>query len=308
MKRLITLPLIIAILLAGCASAATPAPMQTATLLPLTLTFTSTPLPTETLTPTPTPYRVVMFSDMSPEGGPEQCAQNPIDLNSPNFDQQLQAWMESIRKQAGAPDTTISLRVMPDTSPITGSDAYYKVAEFFFQSSGGRFPIVACGEVRLGDATGRIQFTDSFPFPTADGGTEPITIGLVSEPNAEKLYHQWNGTTDLFGRFIDDSVVFPALQRGESYLRLKFFINPYSTLSTDDPIRVGNEAIAKRNIEITGSVIVPHMLDEQEAQQFSDLFIKVFYEGNRSPEVLSALKALMQDHLLAGFVQLEDLP
>ncbi len=301
MSRLISLALLFVILLSGCAPAATPAPTQTATPLPPTPTSTSAPLPTQTLTPTPTPYRVVMFAAMT---RPEQCVQNLLQLDSPDYQQQLQAMMDSIKVQIGEPATNLYLRPIPGTKAGTSLDIYPE-AEFYFQSldQDGHAPIATCGEIHLGDAVGRIQFVHSFPFPAADGGIDYITFGLVHEPSAELIFDQM-GNADTYSTHAADDVVFPVLKQGTQQVRLQIFVNPY-THAKPSTIELYDAGIA-RIIESTDSVIVPQLFDAQEQQHFSELFISVFYDGNRDPETLSQLKALMQDKLLPGFIFIDE--
>ena len=237
---------------------------------------------------------VVMFAHMSPEGGASQCARNSLDLNSPNFESQLAAMMASIRTQAGTPDTDVLLRVIPGTRPGSNADIY-TLASFYFQSLHGNVPIVACGEAHLGNATGRIQFVDSFPFP--DGSS--ITFGLVHEQDALEIVTFGS----LFNEAIEDNIVFHALQQRRQQVTLEFYINSYYDAPPADA--ASYQQWVQQNIDNTGSVIVPQIFDELEAQRFSELFIEVFYDGNRSPDVLSELKALMQGQLLPGYITID---
>jgi alanine-alpha-ketoisovalerate/valine-pyruvate aminotransferase len=84
---------------------------------------------------------------------------------------------------------------------------------------------------------------------------------------------------------------------------LEFYINRYYN-AIPSTVESFNQWTQKQ-ITKSGSTIVPQIFNTLEAQRFSELFIEVFYKHNRSPEVLNALKALMQNHLLPGYISIQ---
>ncbi len=208
--------------------------------------------------------------------------------------------MESIRKQVSAPDPNVSLRPIPGTKPGTLKDLYPLAVFYFYSGSPHGAPVVACGEARLGNATGRIQFVDSFPFPTDDGGTEPIMFGMVHEDNTlKKIYPQSQYP------YVDDNYVFRTLQKGRPQIRLEFYINSYYN-AIPSTVEAYQQEV-QQLINQSGATIEPYLYNKLEAQRFSELFDQVFYKGNRSPEVLNELKELMQGHLLPGYILIDTL-
>lgn len=238
------------------------------------------------------PKPIVMLSDMTLEGGPAQCSQNVLDLDSPSFDKQVQDMMASIRLQDAGWEPRVLLRVQD--RPGSTSDLYPH-ASFYFSSleENPKVPIVACGEIDLGGATGRIQFLDRFPFPTVDGGTEPITIGLVSEPEALKKIVP----LDLYNNAIDDNVVFRGIQPGTKQISMELYIYPYFNAPPGD--QAGYQQFIQNSIDTSGATITPKLMNDLEAQHYSQYFIEVFY--NHDFTHLAELKELMQDHLLPGW-------
>ena len=235
----------------------------------------------------PGPEPVVLFADMSPTGGAAQCADNSFDLDSSNFDTQWAAAMENIRAQRGAPDTDVLLRVAPGMSIGTQKDVA-PTASFLFQTlHGTRVPIVGCADANLGEATGRIYFVDSFPFP--DGTS--ISFGLVSEQDAI----QQMMSEHIFDTIVADSTAFPKLQQGQKQVGLELYM--FMTDVGEDEFRQW----AQQRFDSTGSVIVPPIFFEL-GPRFTELVFQVFYNNVRDPAILAELKTLMDGKLLPGFV------
>jgi hypothetical protein len=296
--------IVVGFLLAGCGEAkptinpdpTTTRPAITQTVPATIESQTPTQEPTRRPTETPAQRPFVLYKDMSAEGGPAQCAQNTIDLDRPDVDQQMATMIQSIRNQVGAPDGDVLLRITPGAIPgITRS--LWPELPFTFQTlHGDRAPILGCGEARQGENRARIQVFD-LPFP--DGTF--VTIGLVSETGpletilAEKL------------DYLGDENVFRVLQRGSSQVYFQVFIDDasYALAHGGSPENQQSNNQYRQNLrDQLGVTLLPPIFDALEAQNFSQYFIEVFFDGNLTH--LEELRAIMQGKLIPGYIMVDE--
>jgi len=296
--------IVVGFLLAGCGEAKpTINPDPTATRPAITQTVPATiesqaptqePTREPTRRPTETPAQrpFVLYKDMSAEGGPEQCAQNTIDLDRPDVDQQMATMIQSIRNQVGAPDGDVLLRITPGTVPGADRSLWPELSFTFQTLHGDKAPILGCGEARQGETRARIQVFD-LPFP--DGTF--VTIGLVSETGPVETI--LDGKLD----YVADGNVFRVLQRGSSQVYFQVFINDASYAlahgGSPENQQLGDQFYQNRRDSL-GVTLLPPIFDALEAQNFSQYFIEVFFDGNLTH--LEELRAIMQGKLIPGYI------
>jgi len=129
-------------------------------------------------------------------------------------------------------------------------------------------------------------------------------FGLVHEPKSVELYFQEYPPMSLYTGHIEDTSVFRVLLDGRNQVRLEFYVNDYYNRSP--AMQEDWRTFEQKNIGITKSIIVPKLFDMLEQQRFSELFIKVFVNGDRNSANLAELKALIQNRLLPGYINIDE--